>query len=288
MEPYIRQRAGTPAISGWIEACPGWIGVTQQWHCRSSRSGLSSRFRRGTRRLLWRARSRRPVALPPPLAPTPPPSPRSKSPRNRKNWRCHLLPSQHHSEPVPPTATPVPTTEPTAATEPTRCPNPRGAPTNRDARAPPAPSNSANTPVSTGQGCILYLHGAGTPPGNYDESWGGIKYLGPHSGNNEQPWFWLYDGPHNFQNDPGDTNQPYNQLVADLTATLDSNDCGPTMLYGASNGGGFAARIYCSGEDFGGRMWGVMVDDPVPDAGVIGCSPSSNVQRTPFRSQHAR
>ena len=33
-------------------------------------------------------------------------------------------------------------------------------------------------------------------------------------------------------------------------------------------GGGFAARIYCSGEDFGGRVWGVFVDDPVPDAGV--------------------
>ncbi len=129
----------------------------------------------------------------------------------------------------------------------------------------------------------MYLHGAGTPPGDYDEPWaGGIKYLAPHSGNPEFPWFWLYDGPDNNAYDPGDSDKPYNDLVAYLTDYLDQNDCGPVMLYGASAGGGLAARIYCSGEDFGGRMWGVMVDDPVPDAGVIGCSPSPNVQRSLF------
>lgn len=132
-------------------------------------------------------------------------------------------------------------------------------------------------------GCILSLHGAGTPPGSIVNSWrGGLLYLQPHSGNPEPPWFWLYDGPHNTRRDPGDSDKPYNDLVAMLTETLDAHGCGPTMLYGASNGGGFAARIYCSGEDFDGRLWGVFVDDPVPDAGVVGCSPSPRVERSLF------
>ena len=157
-------------------------------------------------------------------------------------------------------------------------------PTEQAATSQPAPSSTSDDPpVSTGMGCILYLHGAGTPPGDYDESWdAGIKYLGPRSGSSEFPWFWPYDGDYNFQNDPGDSNPPYTQLVSNLTTTHDSNGCGPTMMHGASNGGGFAARIYYSGEDFGGRLWGVMVDDRVPDAGVIGCSPSWNVRRSLF------
>ena len=132
-------------------------------------------------------------------------------------------------------------------------------------------------------GCILYLHGAGTPPPSRVEQWaGGLRYLAPHSPNPDAPWFWLYDGPHNTRYDPGDTNKPYRDLVAYLTDTLDENGCGPVMIHGASSGGGFAARILCSGEDFGGRLWGVFVDDPVPDAGVIGCSPSSRVERSLF------
>jgi hypothetical protein len=132
--------------------------------------------------------------------------------------------------------------------------------------------------------CILYLHGAGTSPGQLsDQQWeSDLLYLRPASPNNEPPHFWLYDGPHNFARDVGDTNKPYNDIVDYLTAYLNRNECGPVMMHGASNGGGLAARIYCSGEDFGGRLWMAFIDDPVPDAGVIGCSPSPAVQRSLF------
>lgn len=150
--------------------------------------------------------------------------------------------------------------------------------------SPDPPQSSAVSPaVTTGQGCILSLHGAGTAPPSEFNLWGeGIWFLKPHSGNTTFPYFWLYDGPHNEALDPGDDQQPYDDLVAYLRGVLDDHDCGPTLLYGASNGGGFAAKLYCKGEDFDGRVWGVIVDDPVPDAGVVGCSPSPNVQRSMF------
>jgi hypothetical protein len=106
-----------------------------------------------------------------------------------------------------------------------------------------------------------------------------ILYVAPQSPNPDWPHHWLYDGPYLAYTD-GD--EPYNELVRFVTGELDAADCGPIMMHGASSGGGFAARLYCSGEDFGGRLWAVMVDDPVPDAGVIGCRPSSSVQRVLF------
>jgi len=132
--------------------------------------------------------------------------------------------------------------------------------------------------------CILYIHGAGTTPEALgDEVWEeDLLYLTPASPNNEWPHFWLYDGPHNYEFDPDDTTEPYDNLVSYLTDYLDQNECGPVMMHGASNGGCLAAKIYCSGEDFGGRLWMAIVDDPVPDAGVIGCAPSPAVQRSLF------
>jgi hypothetical protein len=136
-------------------------------------------------------------------------------------------------------------------------------------------------PRPEGAACILYLHGAGTTDAGYVEDWAdeGILFLVPQSPNAEWPHFWLYDGQYEVYTD---SDAPFDELTAFLTAELDRNNCGPVMLYGASNGAGFAAKLYCRGQDFGGRVWSVMVDDPVPDAGVVGCSPSPSVQRTLF------
>lgn len=178
-----------------------------------------------------------------------------------------------------PIATTTPTTapDPTATTAPTAAPEPT-------AEATTGPAVDAPAATSGTMRCTLYIHGAGTAPGDLsDEVWGDdLLYLTPHSGNTEFPFFWLYDGPHNMQYDPGDSDQPFLDLVSYLTDYLDANDCGPVFMHGASNGGGMAARIYCSGEDFGGRLWAALIDDPVPDAGVVGCAPSSSVQRVLF------
>jgi hypothetical protein len=50
------------------------------------------------------------------------------------------------------------------------------------------------------------------------------------------------------------------------------------VLDGFSNGAAFAAKLYCRGETFGGRLVGVIVDDPVVDHAVEGCSPARGVR----------
>ena len=49
------------------------------------------------------------------------------------------------------------------------------------------------------------------------------------------------------------------------------------MVHGFSNGGAFAGALYCRGETLGGRLRGVIVDDPVPDHGTAGCTPPAGV-----------
>lgn len=96
--------------------------------------------------------------------------------------------------------------------------------------------------------------------------------------------YWNYDGPHNFTYDPGATadEQAYQSLVMYLRGHLEQRNCGPTIILGYSNGGGLAAKLYCRGEDFGDRVFGYIVDDPVMDNGVLNCQPSSNIRKTHF------
>lgn len=133
-----------------------------------------------------------------------------------------------------------------------------------------------NPPVTTGLKCNLYLHGAGQQGGMNDHTNGeGIFNAMPRS-----PYgaFWEYDGPHNYQQTPQTGEDYYQNLVNFLNQYLEDRDCGPTVVRGGSNGGGLAAKLYCRGEDFGGRAWGYILDDPVMDVAVVGCSPSPNIR----------
>jgi len=53
--------------------------------------------------------------------------------------------------------------------------------------------------------------------------------------------------------------------------------CDQLIIHGFSNGGAFAAKLYCRGETFGGRLVRVVVDDPVVDDAVTACSPDPSV-----------
>ena len=64
-------------------------------------------------------------------------------------------------------------------------------------------------------------------------------------------------------------------IVADAVA-----GCDQVILDGFSNGASFAAKLYCRGETFEGRLVGVVVDDPVTDEGVEGCQPDPSVDLT--------
>jgi pimeloyl-ACP methyl ester carboxylesterase len=57
--------------------------------------------------------------------------------------------------------------------------------------------------------------------------------------------------------------------VVDQAAT----GCDEVIIDGFSNGGAFAAKLYCRGETLDGRLRGVVVDDPVVDHATEGCAP---------------
>jgi len=71
----------------------------------------------------------------------------------------------------------------------------------------------------------------------------------------------------------------YRETVGIVTAAVNAEGCTDVVLNGFSNGAAFAAKMYCRGENFGGRLRGVVIDDPVPDHGTANCSPAGGVQR---------
>ncbi len=140
-------------------------------------------------------------------------------------------------------------------------------------------AGAVNPPITTGKKCNLNLHWAGGSGKPDSLNLEGVTEVWPTSPGGA---FWLYDGPHNFANDPDTGDADYQSLVTFLEGVLTASGCGPTVIIGYSNGGGFAAKLYCEGEDFGGRAWAYMIDDPVMDDGVRGCAPSPNIRKVMF------
>ncbi len=136
-----------------------------------------------------------------------------------------------------------------------------------DAATDSAATDGAATGGATTDRCLLRLHGKGgagaetvieddisvvSPDGNA-EGWGARQ--------------WLYF--------------PDDEYVAARTVVEDAiTECDQVIINGFSNGGAFAAKLYCRGETFGGRVVGVVVDDPVVDTAVEGCAPDPSVDVT--------
>lgn len=114
--------------------------------------------------------------------------------------------------------------------------------------------------------CIVRLHGKGgtgaamsgtdgiihvLPTGNAD-GWGGRQ--------------WIYF--------PDESYAEAREIVAEAAA---DEGCTMVVLNGFSNGAAFAAKLFCRGETFDGRLVGIVIDDPVPDNGVADCIPSADV-----------
>ncbi|MCU1501022.1 MAG: hypothetical protein JWM12_376 [Ilumatobacteraceae bacterium] len=127
-----------------------------------------------------------------------------------------------------------------------------------------APATSA-APVRAAR-CLVRLHGKGgtgadpalvdgraelSPTGNAD-GWGARQ--------------WIYF--------PADR---YAEALGVVAAAVDASGCTTVVVDGFSNGASFAASLFCHGETFAGRLRGVVVDDPVPDASATGCAPAASV-----------
>ena len=136
------------------------------------------------------------------------------------------------------------------------------------------------TPTTATKRCNLFLHGAGWN-NNVSDSYNaeGIHELQPPSPDGA---FWLYDGPNDYQQSASTGESDYQRIVEYLRDYVTANGCGPLVVRGSSNGGGLAAKLYCRGEDFGGRAWGYIIEDPVMDVAVEGCTPSPTIARTFF------
>jgi pimeloyl-ACP methyl ester carboxylesterase len=129
------------------------------------------------------------------------------------------------------------------------------------------PPSSTTVPTTTSGRCVVRLHGKGgagaettvadgvtivAPEGN-GEGWGGRQ--------------WTYF--------PDDQFAAARAVVADAVES-----CDQIIVNGFSNGGAFAAKLYCRGESFDGRLERVVVDDPVVDQAVEGCQPDPAVEVT--------
>jgi pimeloyl-ACP methyl ester carboxylesterase len=121
-------------------------------------------------------------------------------------------------------------------------------------------------PPAADKKCVVLLHGKGGNAGAGSVA-GDVEYLRP--GGNAPGWNgreWRYF-----------PEAGYEQVRATVAAALDAAGCGHAVVQGFSNGAAAGAKLYCRGEDFGGRVRGYVVDDPVPDSGVVGCRPRSGV-----------
>jgi len=106
---------------------------------------------------------------------------------------------------------------------------------------------------ATGEASVLREGYAEISPTGNDEAFGGHQ--------------WLYF-----------PEQEYGDARRIIVAAIDSAGCERVVLNGFSNGAAFVAKLFCRGETFAGRLVGVVIDDPVPDAAVLACKPAPRIR----------
>lgn len=126
---------------------------------------------------------------------------------------------------------------------------------------------STDLSAATGSRCIVRLHGKSGAGG---ESYVENEVVNVLPTGNAEGWGgrqWLYF--------PEEDYEAARSIVAEA---IDSSGCEHVIVNGFSNGGAFAAKLYCRGETFGGRVFRFVVDDPVPDEAVLDCDPAPGTE----------
>lgn len=135
--------------------------------------------------------------------------------------------------------------------------------------APAAADTTAPAAPAAGPNCVVRLHGkggAGSAP-REQEGYVELAPTGNASGWGGRQWLYFPESG-------------YQAGRAAVANAIDGANCRRVVIDGFSNGAAFAAKLYCRGESFGGRLAGVIVDDPVTDHAVEGCAPTSGVRVT--------
>ncbi|HEX4982734.1 MAG TPA: hypothetical protein VFV63_13600, partial [Ilumatobacteraceae bacterium] len=136
-------------------------------------------------------------------------------------------------------------------------------------------ATSDSVPIDSGPGdsepsdrarCVVRIHGKGGTGGASSETDGIIQVFPTGNADGWGGRQWLYF--------PDESFVEARDIVA---AAAEAEGCTRFVVDGFSNGAAFAAKLYCRGETFDGRLVGVVIDDPVPDNGVADCMPSAAV-----------
>jgi hypothetical protein len=186
---------------------------------------------------------------------------------------ARVAPPSSTSSTAAPTTTSTSTTSTTVppATEPPTTPSPTTAapPPTTIALPPPPPPPPPLPAAPAGTRCLVRLHGKGGNGAGTSQS-GDVTVLSPPG--NASGWGgrqWLYFAPGSYE-----------AAFGSIAHAVDASGCGQVIVDGFSNGGAMAVKLYCRGESFGGRLVGVVADDPVPDHGADGCAPAPGVALT--------
>lgn len=120
----------------------------------------------------------------------------------------------------------------------------------------------------SGKKCAVWLHGKGGSGGSPSVD-GDVTWLSPTGNGDGGGW-----GPAHWEYA---TSTTFNQAISIINTEIAPQACGQIAIVGFSNGAAMAAKIFCQGQNFSGRLVGVLVDDPVPDQVVDNCAASSGV-----------
>lgn len=114
--------------------------------------------------------------------------------------------------------------------------------------------------------CIVWLHGKTEKgaPSVVEKGIGQVSPSGNQNAGDGREWIYFPD-------------PSYLEARSIVFEAIEGSECQNVVVSGFSNGGAFAAKLYCQGETFGNRLVGVVVDDPPPDFGTAECEPDSDV-----------
>ena len=135
------------------------------------------------------------------------------------------------------------------------------------AMVPACGSGAGSPPAPQSADCIVRLHGKGGKgsPSTVSNGVADLRPTGNADGWGGRQWLYFPEKQYRVARDV-------------VTAAVDAAGCQRVVIDGFSNGASFAASILCHGETLGGRLLGVVIDDPVTDAATANCARRATVK----------
>lgn len=120
---------------------------------------------------------------------------------------------------------------------------------------------------TTQKKCVVFLHGksGSGAPTRQENGYTSVAPTGNADGWGGKQWLYFPD-------------TRLTELRQIVSRAISDNACTRVIVHGFSNGGAAAAKLYCRGDSFGGKVVGYVIDDPVPDHGADTCAPAAGIK----------